>query len=93
MPLVPDTDRAILDIRKIADYCLDPAHPRGRHQARVLREALGLGQADAEWLRDVLLDGLRRSKTAELTWDDFGSRWRVDVPVTRHGKSIVVRTV
>jgi hypothetical protein len=30
-------ERAILDIRKLEKYCLDAAHPRGRHKARVFR--------------------------------------------------------
>jgi hypothetical protein len=36
---LPYGDRAILDIRKIEGYCLDPAHPRGRHKARVFGDA------------------------------------------------------
>src|ERR1700687_3228439 len=93
MAHVPNADRAILDLRKIADYCLSPAHPRGRHKARVFREALGLSRSDAPWLRDVLLAGFRQGEAAELASDNLGSRWRVDVPVTRHGQSVVIRTV
>ena len=37
---LPGGDKAVLDIRKIEDYCLSPIHPRGRHKARVFREAL-----------------------------------------------------
>jgi hypothetical protein len=93
MARVPNADLAVVEIRKLADYCLDPAHPRGRHKARVFREALGLGQNDASWLRDVLLDGLRHGEAAELAGDGFGRRWRVDVAVARHGKRGVVRTI
>jgi hypothetical protein len=32
---LPNADLAVFDIRKIADYCLNPLHPRGRHKARV----------------------------------------------------------
>jgi hypothetical protein len=52
---LPNGDRAILDIRKLEDYCLSPLHPHGRHKARVFRQALGLQQNDAAWLRGVLL--------------------------------------
>lgn len=41
------SEAAILDIRKIADYCLNPSRPRGRHKARVLHEALDLQRGDA----------------------------------------------
>ena|ERR1700747_3353478 len=92
MPPLPH-DEAILDIRKLEDYCLDPAHPRGRHKARVFREALGIGRSDAGWLRTVLLQAVRERDAAELTADRFGRRWRVDVPIARHEKVVVVRTV
>jgi hypothetical protein len=93
MARVPYADRAILDLRKLADYCLDSAHPRGRHKARVFRETLGLSQSDAPWLREAVLAGLRQHEGVELAKDAFGSRWRVDIPMTRHGKSVMVRTV
>ena len=58
MASLPNADRAVLDLRKIEDYCLSPAHPRGRHKARVFRDALGIGRSEAEWLRQALLAGL-----------------------------------
>jgi hypothetical protein len=53
---LPHGDQAILDMRKIEDYCLNPSHPRGRHEARVFREALDLQRSDAAWLRGTLLE-------------------------------------
>jgi Domain of unknown function (DUF4926) len=61
MSRLPYAARAILDLRKLQDYCLSPDHPRGRHKARVFRDALGIGQHDAAWLRAALL-----AKTAVL---------------------------
>jgi hypothetical protein len=92
MARLPNSEQAILDIRKIEDYCLDPDHPRGRHKARVFREALGIGRSDAFWLRKALLDAARSDEAVEVVTDTFGSRWRVDVRIARHGKSVVVRT-
>jgi hypothetical protein len=93
MARLPHADRAVLDIRKIEEYCLSPAHPRGRHKARVFREALGPAQNDAQWLRQALLDGLRQNEATEVAKDDFGRRFRVDIRLARHGKRAVVRTV
>jgi hypothetical protein len=93
MPRIPRADDAILDIRKIESYILSPAHPRGRHKARVFRQALGLSQDDAEWLRGELLEGMRRGDAIALEGDDLGMRWRVDIPIARHGKKVVVRTI
>jgi hypothetical protein len=93
MAPLPDADRAILDLPKIENYCLSTVHPRGRHKARVFREALGLGQGDAGWLRQALLAGLPAQEAIEVAKDPYGTRWRVDIPVTRQGRQVVIRTV
>ena len=74
---LPYCDRAILDIRKIEDYCLNTLHPRGRHKARVFHEALDLQRGDASWLRGVLLDAARANEARQLEADLWGSRWRL----------------
>ena len=93
MPLLPNAARAVIDVRKIEDYCLSPTHPRGRHKARVFREALGLSQRDAQWLRQTLLDGLIEHEAVELASDAYGVRFCIDVGVARHGKRAVVRSI
>jgi hypothetical protein len=93
MPPLPYAEQAILDIRKLEDYCLDAAHPRGRHKARVFREALGIRRSDGTWLRALLLQAVREKDATALAADSFGQRWRVDVPITRHERTLVVRTV
>ena len=52
---LPGVERAVADIAKLRDYCLNPSHPRGRHKARMFAAVLGLEQADAEFLREELL--------------------------------------
>jgi hypothetical protein len=91
--MIPGADRAQLDLRKLADYCLDPAHPRGRHKARVFRDALGVEQSDAAWLKDVLLEAVDSQQAAQAGADPFGTRWRLDVRVSRQTKTAVIRTV
>jgi hypothetical protein len=93
MPRLPNLELAIVDIEKLADYCLDPSHPRGRHKARVFRDALGLQQNDAVWFRDRLLEGLLSSDAVEIESDQFGTRWRVDIRIARQDKMAVVRTI
>jgi hypothetical protein len=91
--LLPYAASATLDIRKLAEYCLDPTHPRGRHKARVFRDALGLTAADTNWLGHALLDGVRAAAAVELTSDMHGTRWRIDIPVSRHERRAVVRSL
>jgi len=51
---LPNGARAIVDIRKLREYCLNPQHPRGRNKARVFA-AVGMREADAEELRTALV--------------------------------------
>jgi hypothetical protein len=90
---LPRCDEAILDIRKIEDYCLSPSHPRGRHKARVFRDALGLQRDDAAWLRDALLEAARLGDAFQLAADAWGIHWQLDATIRRQGKSAVVRTI
>ncbi|MGO8835550.1 MAG: DUF6883 domain-containing protein [Roseiarcus sp.] len=90
---LPHGNLALLDIRKIEDYCLSLQHPRGRHKARVFREALGIERVDAAWLRERLLDAAREGDALRITVDAWGSYWRVDTTLRRHTKSAVVRTI
>jgi hypothetical protein len=93
MTRLPYGDQAIVDIRKLEDYCLDPAHPRGRHKARVFKEALGIGRKEAAWLRSTLLAAAAEGQAVELDADSFGRRWRMDVPATRQERHVVIRTL
>ena len=69
---LPHGDEAILDIRKIKGYCLSPSHPRGRHKARVFREALDLQRSDAAWLRGVMLEAARSCEASPIEADPWG---------------------
>ena len=93
MAPLPNGDQAILDLRKLEDYCLDPSHHRGRHKARVFQRALSIGQPDAAWLRETLLVGARSCEAVEQTTDLYGTRWRVDVPAARQDRIVVIRSV
>jgi hypothetical protein len=75
---LPHGDEAILDVRKIEDYCLNASHPRGRRKARVFREALDLQRSDAAWLRDVLLEAARAGEASPVAVDPWGAHWRLD---------------
>lgn len=48
---MPNAERAVVDTRKLRDYCLSADHPRGRHKARVFQSVLGFTSAGAEDLR------------------------------------------
>src|ERR1700759_1688170 len=90
---LPRSNEAVLDIRKIEDYCLSLIHPRGRHKARVFRETLGLERSDASWLRRVLLDAAHSGEAFPVGEDAWGTHWRLDATIRRQNREAVVRTV
>jgi hypothetical protein len=90
---LPNCEQAIIDLRKLEDYCLSQAHRRGRDKATVFRHALGINQTDSRWLRQSLLEAVRGSDAIDLGSDQFGRLWRIDVGVTRHDKAAVIRTL
>jgi hypothetical protein len=86
-------EAAVFDLDKLERYCLDPRHPRGRHKARVFRQSLGLERADAAWLKSALLQGAQTGDAVLIASDDFGERFRIDIPLTRQERRAVVRTI
>ncbi len=77
---IPGGERAVVDIAKLRDYCLNEQHARGRHKARVFASVLGLTAADADVLRQALLTaGLEGALEGER--DDYGQRYVVDLEV------------
>ena len=60
MPM-PHAERAVVDIRKLRDYCLNPMHDEGQHKARLFAAALGMTAEDAEDLRALLIQAVKTS--------------------------------
>jgi hypothetical protein len=88
---LPNGDRGTVDIRKLAESCLDTHHPRGRNKARVFA-AVGIHQADAEILRDALLSAARNADAQPGTANPFGQRYVVDFDLVRKRKTVKVRS-
>lgn len=44
--------KAIIDLRKLREYCLNPEHPVGKHKAHMFKKLLGIGQKDALYLKE-----------------------------------------
>ena len=90
---MPNAERAFVNIAKLRDYSLDAAHEEGKHKARVFAAALGIAEEDADWLRSVLLEAVRRHDCVFGRKTSFGQRYLVDFPVTRADKRAPVRSV
>jgi hypothetical protein len=89
---LPNGDRAFVDLRKLADYCLNPAHFRGRHKARVFASALDLTAENAEELRQLLLASAAAVDAEFDSSDEYGDRYVLDFDVARGNFSARVRS-
>jgi hypothetical protein len=89
---LPNANRAIVDIAKLRDYCLDPEHPRGKHKARVFSAALGLIKDDAEVLRSALFAAALTSNAQLIAEDQYGQRFVIDFEMTGPAGSATVRS-
>ncbi len=58
MMKLPNPERAIVEIDKIASYCLNPEHSEGKHKARVFKSALDLDLNNAKELEVALLQAV-----------------------------------
>jgi hypothetical protein len=59
---LPNGDQAIIDRRKIVDYCLSLAHEDGQHKAHLFASIVGLTFEEA----DQLLDALRTAAVRKM---------------------------
>lgn len=78
---LPGGDRAVVDREKLAEYCLNPDHPRGKHKARVFESVLGITTAEVEDLRAALLDAALNAEAEPAHEDHFGARYIIDFPI------------
>jgi hypothetical protein len=90
--ILPNADRAVVDLRKLRDYCLNMNHPRGRHKARLFRTILGFTTEDAERLRDLLLLRVRGCDATRMEADEHGVRYIADLELAVENHSALVRT-
>jgi hypothetical protein len=79
---LPNGDRAVVDMRKLRDYCLSARHPRGRHKARVFASVLGIYENDAELLRGALLEAALNREVLLGRADIYGQRYILNFEIS-----------
>jgi len=90
---LPGAERAVVDIAKLREYCLNPLHPRGRYKARVFGAALKLFQTDADFLRTQLLQAAVAGDGRFGAVDQYGHRYTVDFECIKGSRRARVRSV
>ncbi len=89
--LIPNAEHAVVDIRKLRDYCLNPWHNDGKHKARLFA-AVGITATDAEALRDTLLRVVKTHEAQLGRRDVYEQRYTVDFSLTGSRKQAVIRS-
>ncbi len=89
---VPNAEHAVVDIRKLRDYCLNPRHDDGKHKARLFAASLGMIADDAEDLRDALLQAVKTHEAQFGLRDAYGQRYIVDFMLAWRGKQAMIRS-
>jgi hypothetical protein len=90
---LPNSELAVVQLRKLSKYCLNPNHPLGKHKAAQFKQKLGLTQKDAPILKQNILNGLKIAD-AEVRYEDkFGTRFKVDMNIHIKDKSAAVTTI
>jgi hypothetical protein len=90
--LVPNAENAVVDIRKLRDYCLNLNHDKGKHKAQLFLSMLGMTSADAKDLRQILLAVVKTQEATLGRTDEFGQRYTVDFTLRWQERSAIVRS-
>lgn len=90
--LIPNSENAIVDIRKLRDYCLNPEHDEGKHKSRLFSSILGMTVANADELRQILLEVVKTQEARLGRQDEFGQRYTLDFPLEWQNRSAIIRS-
>jgi hypothetical protein len=90
--LIPNANNAIVDIRKLRDYCLNPEHDDGKHKARLFSSILGMKAENSEELRLILLEIIKTNEAKIGRSDRFGQRYTVDFEITWQNRNATLRS-
>ncbi len=88
-----NSDKAIIEIEKLRDYCLNKEHPIGKHKATVFKTKLGLTSNDFNELKELLLQGIKNNEAKESFTDVYGKRFYVDFSLTRLDFTAAIRSL
>lgn len=70
---LPNGDRAIIDRRKVTDYCLSFDHDDGSHKARLFQALIGLTQDHSALLVKALRTAAATGEAVVGKVDRYGS--------------------
>jgi len=90
--LIPNAKNAVVDIRKLRDYCLNLEHDDGKHKARLFSSIMGMTADDAEELRQILLEVVKTHEARLGRKDEFGQRYTLDFSIEWQNRNATLRS-
>jgi hypothetical protein len=90
--IIPNAENAVVDIRKLRDYCLNPEHDDGKHKARLFSSILGMTPDNAEELRQILVEVIQTHEAQLGRRDGFGQRYTLDFTIEWQNRSATLRS-
>jgi len=90
--LLPYAKNAIVDIRKLRDYCLNINHQDGKHKAYLFLSIFGITADDAESLQQILLEVVQKYPAKLGRYDNFGQRYTIDFTLKWKERSATIRS-
>ncbi len=90
--IIPNAENAVVDIRKLRDYCLNPMHDEGKHKAHLFSTILGITAENATELSVILLRVVKTHDARLGYRDGYGQRYIVDFEMEWHGKQAIIRS-
>ncbi len=89
---IPNAENAVVDIRKLSDYCLNSEHDEGKHKARLFSSILGMTADNAEELSQILLEVIKIREAQLGRKDGFGQRYTLDFRIEWQNRSATLRS-
>ncbi len=89
---LPNGDRAVVDIRKLTEYALNPEHGTGAAKEAGFRKVLGMTADDAPALQRLLLEAAATADARHFSTISRGELLTADAMIAWRGRGAVVRT-
>jgi len=90
---LPNGEKAVIPEGKLADYCLSPLHPDGKHKAKVFEKALGITKENSFQLQNLVLESAKYGEVRNEQKNEFGKIYRVEYEISGINQREILRTL
>ncbi|MFZ4666065.1 MAG: DUF6883 domain-containing protein [Prochlorotrichaceae cyanobacterium] len=89
---IPNSDRVLIDLDKLAGYSLNQDHDRGKHKARLFASVLGMTSKDVLELAEILREAIQTKDAILGQNNEYGQRYIIDFQLSRLNAVALVRS-